>query len=335
MILGWWAASADAKDSIQGDNPAPPQLPDLHAADGSPGRFHLDGHQASIGYDAHAMKWDARVDGYLNGNPSLSVDYGTLITGRLGTGMAVTHGSDRSEVLLKGVYAPTPDVRIRVAGSQLRSTPDAYADPAAATVMQNSYLLGIRKHWDRRALSPDIGVAAYAAQADTAAGSTPDSSGGQLAGYMLDLRMRPTSNSKLEWRHDLGRLARQLDRHTHSEQLASANRIRYSHRLDNCMQLQGRVSAGAHVNRLDLGVARRNWRVGVSHSLDGDTALNVGYVMALGGTQRQARGCAGAADSGRRFEPVVDSALKRPAQLPQQPVTQSNSALDAGAIAEP
>lgn len=331
----WPIAHAHAKDTIQ--RAASPRLvlPDLYTGDASPGHLQLDDYRAAIGYDARHKKWDARIDGYLEDNRSLGLDYGTLLSEHFSAGLTMTHRDDYSEVLVNGVYAPQSDVRIQMTSGQQRSVIDPFSASESGTVLQNSYLLGVRKHWDERLLSPDIGVAAYTVEANGDGGAS-DAEAGTLDGYMLDLSIQPTPQTRIEWRHDIGHLTQQFDGHASRDRMAAANRIGYLHQFDNCVRLQGRFSAGEESGRLELGVARNNWDVGISRSQyadSSDMAVHVGYRIPLGKSRSHPRSCSHELESERPFDAMVDVATRRPTQLPQAPITAGDSALSSGALA--
>lgn len=332
--LGWRIPDAQAQDSILNAPPPMQSLPDMHAEDATPGHIQLDAYRAAIGYDERRKKWDARVDGYLHDNRSLGLDYGALLSERFGAGLTMTHRNDYSEVLVNGIYAPQPDVRIQMTSGQLRSETAPFAAPTSTTVLQRSYLLGVRKQWDERMLSPDVGVAAYTI--DASGDGSSEAEAVQMNGYMLNLSIQPTLQSRIEWRHDIGRLTQQFEQHERRASSAAANRLGYTHQFDNCVRLQGNFSAGAQSGRLELGLARKNWNIGVSHAEGdngGDMAVRVGYRVSLGGAHSNARSCKPELETARPFEPVVDVATRRPTQLPQVSITEGDSALSSGALA--
>jgi hypothetical protein len=328
---------AYAEDSVLHAPRATLRLPDLHTVDNTRrGSFQLDGHRAAVGYGARSRKWDARLDGYLNGNPSLSIDYGTLLGERFGAGMTLIRRDDYSEVLVNGVYAPDRNIRLQMTRGQLRSASDPFGAVEAGDVLQNSYLLGIRRHWDERLLSPDLGIAAYTVEASGNGDGAGEANTGTLDGYMLNLSLQPTPRSRIEWRHDLGRLTQQFDQHARNERVATANRIGYEHTFANCIRLRGGVSTSARSRRLELRLARKNWNVGIAQSHDGaarDMSAQVAYRIPLGGRRGHAHSCSGRLENLRPFEPIVNAAVKRPHQLPQVPITEGDSAISSGALA--
>lgn len=329
------AVPALAKDSIQRPVKPVQSLPNLHANEATPGHFQLDDYRAAIGYDERDKKWNARIDGYLHDHRSLGLDYGTLLSERVGAGVTLTHRDDYSEVLINGIYAPQEDVRLQISSGQQRNAADPFASPDSSGVLQNSYLVGVRRQWDEQPLSPDVGVAAYTVEAS---GSRNDHSAdaGNMQGYMLNLSIQPTPQTRIEWRHDLGRLTQRFDEDERRDRSAAANRIGYLHQFDNCVRLHGRLSAGAQSGRLELGLARKRWNIGVARTEDnngGDMSVRVGYRIPLGGARSNPRSCKPELETTRPFRPMVDVVKARPEQLPQVPITEGDAALSSGALA--
>lgn len=330
--LPGWALGAHAEDSILRTPLNVQRLPDMHAEELAPGRFELDGSQAAIGYEARRKKWDARVDGYLNGTPSFSIDYGKLFSNEVGMGLRMVRRQDYSEVLVNGIYAPSPDVRIQLTSGQLRAGEDAFA-AAGDGVLQNSYLLGIRRQWDEQMLSPNIGVAAYTVEASGDSG-TEAPNAGTLNGYMLNLSLQPTPQSRIEWRRDLGYLTQEFDQHLRNESAATADRIGYEYQFNNCMRLHSRFSLGETSGRLELALSRKRWDIGVSQTQGDveDMAVRVGYRIPLNGKRSHVRSCTPELERAPAFEPIVDATVKRPPHLPQMPITDGETVLNSGVL---
>src|SRR6478672_1805915 len=244
------------------------QLPDLPATNAGPGRVHLDGNFAAIGYRDRVEKWDAKFDQYQRLDPALSVDYGTLLTERLGAGMTLTHRGTNTEVLVNGVYALKHNVRLQLSGGQLRASP---AD--AGSVSQQSVLVGARKVWGADRLLSDMGVAAYSVDADSrtaATGGAPETADdgghgiGKLDGYMLQVGLQPTASSRIELQHNAGQINYAYSGQLHQGESTNSNRLRYSTYLGSCTQLQSGYQGSADSDRVDIGIAMRNWRFTLS-----------------------------------------------------------------------
>jgi hypothetical protein len=128
-----------AKDSIQGPVKPVQRLPNLYSNIATPGHFRLDDYRAAIGYDERDKKWNAQIDGYLHDYRSLGLNYGTLLSERVGAGVSLTHRHDYSEMLVNGIYAPSKDVRLQISSGQQRSAADPFASSDSSGVLQNSY----------------------------------------------------------------------------------------------------------------------------------------------------------------------------------------------------
>lgn len=311
-------------------------LPNLHGNMPAPGYFHLGAESAGFGYNSQFAKWDAKVDGYTSLAPALKMDYGLQLTHRFGTGALLTHEADYSEVVLNGIYAPKRNLRFRVAGAQLRSSGSLLASDASNTFLQNSYLFGAKKYWDKYEHLSSIGISAYsigtnassAARALSPVGDEPFESAstlarGRLDGYQLNLSLRPTPQSKLELRREASHLTYYYDAAAYRHDPLVSNQVRYTRRLGNCTRLQGGYSTSADADRIDIRLSKSNWNVRLSHELaygDSDSAVHLGYVIPLGKSSRKAWGCGTGTESGPAFEPVAEAAKQRPQQFPRAPL---------------
>ncbi|HEV2610753.1 MAG TPA: hypothetical protein VGU61_10845 [Noviherbaspirillum sp.] len=318
-------------------------LPDLSGSNGAPRHIHIDKHSAGIGYTERDKKWDAKLDAHHQINPSLNVDYGALLTGKLGAGMALSRRDNQTEVLVNGVYAYKHNVHLHLSSGQLWSS----ADQSGGAVSQSSLLLAARKVWSRDRLLSDVGLATYSVEAGggTAApsrlpdlgiasgGSNMEAGGGRLDGYSLQLGLRPEPGSRIELQRDFGHFTHQVNRVMRSEATTSSNRISYARQLDNCVRLHTGLHNNADSERVDLGVAMRNWHLNVSHSqTDGgnsDTTFHVGYSIPLAGKQQPA-GCKRPPEGPTGMEPIVSAAVRRPAQLPQAPLVRPPATENTG-----
>lgn len=316
-----------------------PNLPEIDAA--TLGRFSLDPRNASLGYKTRDQKWSAKMNEFSQVNPSLSMDYGQLLTAKLGAGGTITYQNDYSEVLFNGVLAPNRKLRLQFTGSQLRSAgPDAPgAIGQSNMVLQNNYLFNIKKYWGDDRFISDMGMTAYTVEAQgMGSGDYPgldmseiDPGGsydlgeravGKLEGYLLTLSLRPTIQSRIELQHDRTFLTYLFDRGARSEEHGFANRIRYSQYFDNCVRVQGGYSAEQNADRIDIGVGRKSWNLSLSRSLDGDddtTSIQIGYAITFNGKPLN-RDCGIARQTAKAFEPLVDATVKRPMQFPRSPL---------------
>lgn len=309
------------------------QLPDLSANHGGPAHFYLSGQSAGIGYVERDRKWDAKLDAYQQLHPSLDVDYSTLLTSKLGAGMTLNHRSAQTEILLNGVYAYKHNVRLRLSSGQLWSSGDESTSP----VMQSSLLLAARKVWNLGHFLSDLELAAYSVEAGagTAAPSSPDlaimagggdmeAGAGRLDGYTVQVGLRPELGTRIELQRDSSHFTHQINRTTRIEAISASNRISYWRQLDNCVRVHTGLHSNADSERVDVGVAMRNWRFNVSHAQNdagiGDTTVHVGYSIPLTGTQPPPAACKRPPEGPPAFESVVSAAVRRPAQLPQTPL---------------
>ena len=281
-------------------------------------------------------KWGASLDGDEGYGRSLSFGYGTLLSDSLGTGIRLTRAGTYSEVLVKSVFAPEEGVRIHFAGSQLRQLDgDALASGIRPdSVAQNSLVLGLRRHFGEDRQLTDVSLAAYAVEArgrvspdfasDGIAEIDPFAPGmarGRKNGYLLEFGLRPTPNSRIEYRRELGRLRYGLGAALHSEERLVSNRVGYAHRFDNCLRLAGGYSADAYSGHVDFGLARDNWRLAFERAIGGtDTSIRIGYSIPLGRQGRPAQDCGEAPSSPSPFTPMIDAVTSRPLLFPQEPL---------------
>jgi hypothetical protein len=325
-------------------------LPDLPGADeAAPGHFSLDEESAAFGYDSRFRKWGAKLDEYSYLNPSLTLDYGMLLTSKFGAGATLTHHSGYSEVLVNGVYAPKRNLRVRLAGGQLRTSSDyAYASGQSNAILQNSYLVDVKRNAGNGRLLSDFGLTAYTVRANGAdrtaeyaaeyasltddgmldasdVGSSPLAAG-RLDGYMLNLGLQPTPHSRFELRRERTHLRYHFGDGNRGDEYRDINHIKYSQYFSNCTRFQGRYSTTANFNRLDLKLAKNSWSVNLSQALDSDsrdTAIQVGYAIPMGRSRSGSGDCGSRLATARAFEPLVDATVARPDQLPRAPLAES------------
>lgn len=311
------------------------KLPDLHGGMHAPGYFGIARDRAMIGYASQQEKWDARLEQY-SIDPALTLDYGRALFGRFGAGGTITHREAQSEVVVNGIFAPKNNVRFRIAGSQLRS--DAAGKPGIAAVQQQGYLLGAKKYWDGYEYLSDLGISAYSVEASAAASSAvstltdPDTldagvagiqlpASGRTDGYQLSLNLRPSSDSKLEFKHDLSQASYFADTEAFHHESQSSNRVRYSHFFDDCLQLHGGYASTSSAERFDLTLTRDKWNlhfIREQHDSGGSTTMRIGYIVPLGRQPNTKRHCGSVAAP--RFDSIVNATMKRPAQLPAEPM---------------
>lgn len=331
----WLGATAWHAGAATGGTGSLPNLPASGAP--APGYFSIAEDSAGIGYASRSQKWGAKVEQYTEVNPAVKMDYGLLLSNKMSAGGTLTRQNDYSEVVVNGIYSPKPNLRFRMTGAQLRATGSDFAAGHEA-FMQNSYLFGAKKFWNKYEYLSDLGVAAYSVEAsappsanlfasgdeEAADGGLPQTGApGRLDGYTLNLGLRPTARSKLEFRRESANLTHNFDAGYKRQELLASNRVRYSHYFGNCMRLQGGYSAGADSGRVDLKLAKNNWNVRLwreQGSGSDNTAIQFGYTLPLGQTTRRKGDGCGLRPGTPVFEPIVDAARQRPSQLPREPL---------------
>lgn len=312
------------------------QLPDLHGGGmHAPGYFGLARDRAMIGYNSQQEKWDAKLEQYTVA-PALTVDYGRALSRQFGVGGTLTHREEQSEVVVNGIFAPKKNVRFRIAGSQLHS--DAAGSPGITTVQQQGYLLGAKKYWDSYEYLSDLGISAYTVEANAASSSAvstltdPDTldagmagmqlpASGRTDGYQLSLNLRPSADSRLELKHDLSQASYFADAAASRSESQASNRIRYSHFFNDCLQLHGGYASTSSAERFDLTLTRDRWNLHFIREQNdgiGNTTMRIGYSVPLGRLPNTKRQCGSAGTP--RFDSIVNATMKRPAQLPTEPM---------------
>jgi len=347
--LGLWFATHIGSVGATVMNEAPQQvdkvignLPNLPAGGVKPGFFDIAEDSAAIGYETRFERWGAKVDQYMDVNPALTMDYGLQLTNSLGAGGTFTRRNEYSEIVLNGIYAPKRNLRFRMTGAQLRASTDAFSISSSAdsAFMQNSYLFGAKKFWNKYEHLTDMGVTAYSVEASAPSSTRYSlaSSGedadmgelrsatlapGRLSGYMFNVGLRPTPQSKLELRHEVGMLSyRYTSTGNRYEQLVS-NRVKFSQYLGNCIRVQGGYSMSTDFDRLDLKLTKNNWNVRLSREQEGeniDTAVHLGYTIPLGRASRRAEHCSAGPERTPSFESIVNATTQRPQQIPREPL---------------
>ncbi|WP_136417707.1 hypothetical protein [Herbaspirillum sp. ST 5-3] len=311
-------------------------LPELPGGDhAAPGYFDLARESAAVGYETRFETLNATLDQYFGLAPSVTLDYGLQLADKVGAGGIYRRDSTQSELVLNGIYAPKRNLRFRLTGAQLRSVGQSF-DGESETVFQTSYLVGAKKYWNSYRYLSDIGIATYVVRANAApepittdaesidgsdmpAGPLPL---GDLRGYRLDLGMQPGPQSRIEWRREIGRLTYFSDGDRIDASIVS-NRVRYSHHLGDCTKLQGAYNTNSAADHMDLKLARNSWSLGVSQEMEGAraTAISFSYAIPLGTSAHHQDNCNDAVEGPPRFAPLLDAAIQRPPQLPEEPLT--------------
>lgn len=320
-----WLALGGVTHAAQapGGSAAMRDLPDLPVPAREPAYLTLDPGLVGVGFKSKTEKWGARLNNYRGATPSLTLDYGTLLTESLGMGGNLIYQGDSSEALINVVLAPAQSMRLQLTAGERRDY-GACPAPACGIPAQRSYLLGLKKFFDKRSAGSSVGLFAYDIEdgnaASAAANLSPLPSG--LRGYILNLGLQPGARSRMELRHSWGELSYSARDSQPQQHRLSADGVKYTHYFDNCMQLQGRYGSSVNAGRLNVGIAKNQWSVSLSriHSPDGDDAsLRIGYAIPLGSGVRKAIECG--PSNGRPFSPLVEAVSSRPAQLPRGPLS--------------
>ena len=284
-------------------------------------RLEGNGQKLELGFDGKRKVWDASLDEFFHLKPVVTLDYGTLLTDRFAAGAAVHRDSTHSDLWFNGVFAPVRDLRLRVAGGQLRTGADTVAgDAYSGTIEQNSYLFDAHHYWHDSLLS-NVGVTAYAVQANTGEEPASDAaSGGEIVpgrqqGSALNLSLQPLPGSQVElWRESREQSYYGTD--NQDPQTLVSHRFSFSQQLDNCMQVRGGYSSDDTQNQLDLQLARNRWSVSMSRVQAGssnDMRFGIGYRLPLGGRTHDQESC--------RSAPAPAAAPSSIDQFPQSPLT--------------
>jgi hypothetical protein len=342
-----WSCASHAQEATEAHANFSQNLPDLPGADhANPGQFSVDEESVFLGYDGRFSKWGATLDEYSYLNPSLTLDYGMLLTNKFGAGATVTHHNGYSDVLINGVYAPKRNLRLRLAGGQLRTSSD-FASAwgyQPSPLLQNSYLVDLKRNAGIGRLVSDFGLTAYTVRANGAGQSSrysdfsaltdedmPDSSeidsdtlaARRLDGYMLNFGLQPTPYSRVELKRERTHLSYRYGDGYQGNEFRDINHVRFSQYLNNCARLQGRYSGAADSQRVDVSLAKNKWSVSVSRAVDygvPDTAIQIGYAISLGKARSSSGDCGSQLATGRMFGSLVDATVARPIHLPREPL---------------
>lgn len=298
-------------------------LPDLPTPGKDPTYLTLDPKLMSVGFKSKTEKWGARLDEYRSATPSLTFDYGTLLTESLGMGGNLNYQADYSEALVNAVFAPTQSIHIQLTAGELRGYGACLAS-ACGIPAQHSYLLGFKNYFDKRGAGPSVGVFAYDIEDDSAssaAGNAASPLPVRMHGYILNLGLQPSARSSMELRRSWGERTDYSHDNQPQQHGLAAGGVKYTYYFDNCMLLQGRYGGSPHAGRLNLGIAKKQWSVSLSRasSSPGSSAtLQIGYTIPLGTSIRKAGECG--ASHARPFSLLVEALTNRPPQLPRGPL---------------
>ena len=338
------AAMATPEDAVPSQPDISKTLPELPGEDVSaPGHTDLKGKSLSLNYDSMQQKWRASIDEYKSSNPMFMFDYGLRLTDELAAGGRVTHQREYSEVLVNGVYAPRPSLRFTVSGGQLRPNSDYVSESANNgynALLQNSYLLDVKKYWSKDSLVSDVGISTYVVEANgksnaskttNTVNSSMDMSDtesmyldtpalGKKSSLVFNLGLHPTADSRVEWRRERGRLNYYVGDEIKDREYLMSSRFKYSHNIDNCTQLQGRYRSSDNYDRMNLGIERNNWNFSISRTRDdgvADTGFQIGYKIPLSGSLSSVSNCKQKPESAPSFSPILDTSTSRPDLFPR------------------
>ncbi|MES2072144.1 MAG: hypothetical protein V4488_17445 [Pseudomonadota bacterium] len=315
-----------------------PELPGESVS--APGHTDLRDKSLSLNYDSLQQKWRASIDEYKSSNPMFVIDYGLRLSDQIAAGGRVTHQREYSEILVNSVYAPRPSLRFTVSGGQLRPNSDYVSESTSNgynAILQNSYLLDLKKYWSRDSLVSDVGLSSYVVEANGKANTnrtTKDGSDmgdteslyldtpalGKKASVVLNLGLHPTADSRLEWRRERGRVNYYVGDEARDREYLMSSRFKYSHNIDNCTQLQGRYRSSENYDRMNLGIERNNWNLSVTRTRDdgvNDTGIQIGYKIPLSGPLSSASNCQQKPESAPSFNSILETSTKRPDLFPR------------------
>lgn len=320
------AVGAEKVDSTYEFDTVLPSLPGEERANPK-GAVSVEAGNITIRDRASDSILGVRLDSYQTVKPSVALENGWLLRNDLGVGGAYVFRNDYSDILFNGAYAPSKDLRFQLTVSQLRSG-EGFAIPNSRelqTVLQTGYLASIKKIWDTSSALPEASVTIFTAKsadAHSQANATSRLELGTIGGYMLNLAIRPTYQSKVE----LGYSAQSVSYdyamgEPRQEQMQ--NSIGYSQIFDDCSRVNGRYSTGAGTDRVNAQFERRGLVVGVQQIRTAnktDRAIHVGFSQSLGGSGPKYASCVGTPIAATGLQALVDATTARPAFLPNQPV---------------
>lgn len=309
-LLCLLSSTVEAAYLSQQDRPNRLVLPDLAAPPPPPVSKVMDRHRALVGYHAKEEQWKVGLEYPNHTSSAFKLDYGINLSSDFALGTNVAVGQNRRDVVLNGYFAPASDLRLRVAGGQLQQTNDfAFASGnQAGSVRQDNYLVDAKKYWHRSLLS-DVGLSAYGAHAqdqrldpkiiasDHRILIDPrELAAGTMQGYQLNLGLAPLPGTRLEIGRSVSQVSYQYANGTEANEQIITNRARYIHQLDRCIQLQGGYDNAPYGDRVDIGLRKNSWNVGLSRMLARDNnaadfAFRVNYAIPLGKTTERPLPC--------------------------------------------
>lgn len=277
-----------------------------------------------------------RLDGYRDDLPSISLEKGWLVSAKLAMGGAYTVRSKASELVLNGVYATRPDMRILLSMSQLRAADAAYAQSGdARTVLQTSYLSSVRKHWRKSRMLPEAGMTVFvsrAAGADRRSTASDALEMGTLAGTMLRLAARPMLRTRVELSYQAQSTVYDNPLAAYARDRQASGSLDYSHTFDDCSRLHGRYTGGHGLSKTDLAYEKGALRVGflqVRGADFSDHRVQLRYSLPLGRARPTHAACEPSPAVPSPFRTMVDAATSRSPYLPSAPVTRTLPATEA------
>ncbi len=320
------AVGAEKADSAYGFGAELPSLPGEDRTNPK-GAVNVDAGNITIRDRAPDNILGVRLDSYQAIKPSVALENGWLLRNDLGVGAAYVFRNDYSDLLFNGVYAPRKDVRFQISVSQLRSG-EGFSMPNTRemqTVLQTGYLVNLKKIWDTSTALPEAGVTIFTAKSADSHSQTNAAHRlemGTLGGYMLNLAIRPTYQSKVE----LGYKAQSVSydyamAEPHQKQMQSS--VGYSQVFDDCSRVNARYSTGAGTDQVNVQFERQGFIVAVQQTTTAnntDRAIRIGYSQPLGGSGPKSPSCMGTPIAPTGLQALVDATTARPAVLPNQPI---------------
>jgi hypothetical protein len=277
-----------------------------------------------------------RLDGYRDDLPSLSLEKGWLISGKLAMGGAYTVRSKASELVLNAVYATRPDVRILLSMSQLRTSDGAYAQNGdARTVLQTSYLSSVKKQWGKSRMVPEAGMTVFLSRAAGADRRNLASDGlemGTLAGTMLKVAARPMMRTRVELSYQAQNTVYHNPLTAYAADRQASGSLDYFHTFDDCSRLHGRYTGSHGMSKTDLAYEKGAFRLGflqVRGADYSDNRVQLRYSLPLGRARHVNTACDASPAAPSPLRTMVDAATSRPPYLPSAPVTRTLSATEA------
>lgn len=336
-LLWFVSTTVNASYLSDEDKPQALVLPDLAAPPPAPISKFIDRQRLLVGYHSKDEHWKVGVEYANPASSGLRFDYALNLTKDVAVGTNVTMGHHRQDIVLNGYFAPADDVRFRLAGGQLHQTSDFVflSGSQTGSVRQDNYLLDARKYW-RNALISDVGFVAYGARAeeqrldpkivafdDDTLIDPRELAAGKLKAYQLSFAMAPLPRTRLEFGRSVSQVSYHYANGTEANEEQITNRARYIHYLDRCMQLQGGYDNAPYGDRVDIGVRRNAWQLGMSRSLPrdgnaGDYAFRVNYAIPLGKSSERPPPCQPALQMVPAPKASAMDVANRPLSLPTE-----------------